>query len=90
MALLEQRLESIAPENAAEFPLSCYKTKNEGGELVWFVEAHVRIPKVTEYEVTGEDKTLAEAARRAYLALNSEARLRGLSDAANKQFGVEV
>ncbi len=88
--LLEDRLAKLADGNTAEFPISCSKQKNDLGEWVWVVDIHVRIPRVTEYEVTGFAPTLAGALRRAYLGMNSEALLRKNSNAANLQFGVAV
>ena len=71
-AALEERLSLIAPDNTAPIPIACAQERDEvTGELVWLVDVHVRIPRVTEYDTQGAGKTLAGALRRAYLGLNA-------------------
>ena len=57
--------------NAAEIPLYEWKERR-GDEHVWVVEVHVKIPLTNEFDVQGEGLTLAEALRKAYLALTHE------------------
>lgn len=85
LTALEDRLARLAPDNTAPIPIAA--TKEDGR---WTVDVHVRIPRVTEYEVAGSDTTLAGALRRAYLALNNEPHVREKADASNRRFGVEV
>ena len=71
-AALEERLQLIAPDNTAPIPIACSQERDAiTGELVWIVDIHVRIPRVTEYDTQGAGKTLAGALRRAYLGLNA-------------------
>ena len=71
MEALQARLEAIAPENTAPIPIACSYERDENGKLGWIVDIHVRIPRVTEYDVQGAGLTLAGALRRAYLGLNA-------------------
>lgn len=90
METLERRLMSLAPDNAAPIPIAAHKEESElePGHWIWIVSVTVRIPGVTEYDVEGFGDTVWEAARRAYLGLNNEPRLRKQADISNKQFGV--
>lgn len=88
LALLEMRVAERAPGNTAPFPISCSKQQDDLGNWVWVVDVHVRIPGVTEYEVTGSSTTFADALRRAYLGLNNEWNLRRTADAANRLYGI--
>lgn len=90
MALLEERLSLIAPDNTAEMPIACAKERDVNGEWAWTVDVHVRLPHVAEYEVTGVGRTLAAALRRAYLGLNSETMLRNNAIAAYAASGIAV
>lgn len=73
---LEERLDKLAPENAARVPIAAARELDENGETVWTVDLHVKIPGVTEYDITGAGKTLTGALRRAYLGLNNEPHIR--------------
>jgi hypothetical protein len=94
LAKLEARLEHLAPGNVAEFPIATSKEREvaEDGTVtfVWRVDVHVRIPRVTEYDIEGWGPTISTALRRAYLGLNNEPRLRHESAASNARFGVSV
>lgn len=90
MKALDERLMRLAPDNTAEFPISCVQQRDQNGNLGWVVDIHVRIPRVTEYEVTAFHPTYAGAIRRAYLGLNNETKIRQQSHASNKTFGVTV
>lgn len=90
LAALEARLMALAPGNTAPCPIATSKQQDEFGQWGWVVDIHVRIPRVTEYEVTGVGKTFAGALRRAYLGLNNEPNLRKLSVRTNATFGVTI
>lgn len=90
LAALERRLETLAPGNVAELPIAAAKQRTITGEYGWVVDIHVKIPGVTEYEVTGAGKTYAGALRRAYLGLNNETNLRRHAARANATFGIAV
>jgi hypothetical protein len=91
LSALEARVASLAPGNTAPIPIDASKQRNElTGEWTWVVDIHVRIPRVTEFELTGSDTTLTGAIRRAYLALNSHKRLRRQASDANLAFGIAV
>lgn len=74
-ALLAERLHLIAPDNTAPVPIACAMERDEEGDLAWTVDIHVRVPYVTEYDVSAAGKTLTGALRRAYLGLNSHGNL---------------
>lgn len=76
IADLESRLDRLAPGNTARVPIAAAREVDENGDQVWTVDLHVRIPGVTEYDITGAGKTLAGALRRAYLGLNNEPHIR--------------
>jgi hypothetical protein len=88
LAALEARLQSLAPGNVSDMPISSAKQKDDNGSWAWTVDLHVRIPNVTEYEVTGVGRTFTGALRRAYLGLNNEQNVRRMAHAANAAFGV--
>jgi len=88
LSALEARLEQVAPGNTADLPIAAAKERQPDGSFIWTVDIHVRIPRVTEYDVTGVGKSFAGALRRAYLGLNNEAGVRGNADRANAQFGI--
>lgn len=92
MALLEARLEKVAPNNTAPIPISVHKERHEvyPDRWVWVANVMVRIPRVTEYDVEGFGDTAGDALRRVYLGLNNEARTRRQANVANAQFGVQV
>lgn len=75
--------------NTAEFPV-CMTMENRDGELVWCVELHVRIPRVTEFPISTEGPTLSEALRSAYLALNDRKGVLRRAAHSNAQFAVLV
>lgn len=91
IADIEKRLAKNAPDNTAPVPIGIAKQQHEiTGEWIWVVDVHVRIPRITEYEIAGADTTFEGAVRKAYLGMNSEKRLRNQADIANKKFGVAV
>lgn len=90
LALLEERLLLIAPDNTADIPIASSKERQEDGTFAWGVHVHVKVPYVTEYDIEAYGKTYAGALRRAYLGLNNEANLRRHAAKANEQFGVAV
>jgi hypothetical protein len=75
--------------NIAPVPYSCV-VERRGEAMVWVVDLHVKVKRVTEFEVTGEGATLEEALRRAYLSLNNERMIRSRAAATNEAFGVAV
>lgn len=87
---MEDRLRHVAPGNTAPLPITAAKEQQDDGSYLWTVDIHVRIPRITEYEVSGRDTSLAGALRRAYLALNNEPHVRKQANIANKNFGIEV
>lgn len=90
LALLEERLALIAPDNVADLPIACSKERQEDGTYIWGVHVHVKVRFVTEYDIEAYGKTYAGALRRAYLGLNNEANLRKHAANANQQFGIAV
>lgn len=60
-------LATVAPANIAPIPLAVWQ---EDGR--WNVEVHVRIRRVTEYEVAGSGVTLSDALANAKRALAHE------------------
>lgn len=87
---LEERLRRLAPSNTASVPLTITAEPGPRGEWIWTVDIHVRLPRVTEYEVTAVGTSVDEAIRRAYLGLNNEALIRKRNDVSNRRFGVVV
>jgi len=83
---LERRLRDIAPNNTAPYPLEIVLDSRG----IWTVDIHVRIPRITEYELTGVGETLLQALERAHWGLDRETENRKHADAANRKFGVEV
>ena len=65
---LYKMLEALACDNIAPIPIAMSLENDE-----WVVDVHVRIKGVTEYEVTGTGKTLADALQRATYYLSREA-----------------
>ena len=63
-------------DNIATFPYCETQERLETGKTIWTVDIHVRVKRLVEFQLTGEGETLAEALRRVYLGLNSEANLR--------------
>lgn len=90
LALLEERLSLIAPDNVADVPIASSKERQEDGTYVWGVHVHVKVKFVTEYDIEAYAHTYAGALRRAYLGLNNEANLRRHAASANEQFGIAV
>lgn len=81
----------LAPNNEADFPLTCSQERDERtGKLEWVIDVHVKIPGITEYSLTGRGDDFAKALRKAYLGLNSEAKIRRQANDSNNTFGVEV
>jgi hypothetical protein len=85
---LEERLKRLAPNNTASVPLTITAEPGLNGAWTWTVDLHVRIPRLTEYEVTATGDTVSAAIRKAYLGLNNEALIRKRSDVSNAKFGV--
>lgn len=77
-------------ENCADVPFSEYQQRETGNILKWVVDIHVKVRRVTEFDVTGEGLTLSEALRRAYLALNNEPMVLKNAARTNSTFGVAV
>jgi hypothetical protein len=75
--------------NIAAIPYTCY-LERRGETLFWVVDLHVKVSRVTEFEVSGEGPTLQEALRRAYLALNNEPMVLSRAAKSNEAFGVAV
>lgn len=84
-----ERMEAYG-DNVAEVPFSMYQQREEGNILKWVVDIHVKIKRVTEFEITGEGLTLSEALRRAYLGLNNEPMVLANAARGNATFGVAV
>jgi hypothetical protein len=60
-------LATVAPDNIAPIPVAIWQ---EDGK--WNVEVHVRVRRVTEYEVCGTGVTLSDALANARRALANE------------------
>lgn len=75
--------------NIATIPFSAVIELRDEGP-VWVVDLHVKVTRVTEFEVSGEGPTLAEALRRAYLALNNQPMVLRHAASSNEAFGVAV
>lgn len=76
-------------ENVADIPYTVYQERREDG-LWWLVQIHVKVPRVTEFDIEGEGRTVAEAMRSAYLALNNEPMTLQRAEKSNLAFGVAV
>lgn len=77
-------------ENVAAVPFSMYQERDHGNILKWVVDIHVKVRRVTEFEITGEGPTCGEALRRAYLALNNQPMVLKNAARTNSTFGVAV
>lgn len=71
LARVERLMARHAPGNVAPIPIA---TAKEDGK--WTVDLHVKIPRVTEYEVSSEGDSLADALARAATALTHQSDLR--------------
>lgn len=75
--------------NVAPCPIAMTEEFRDG-QTVWVVDLHIRVRRVTEFDISTEGSTLSEALRAAYLGLNNEAGLRLRASRANEAFGVAV
>ena len=75
--------------NIAPCPIAMTEELRDG-QTVWVVDIHIRVRRVTEFDISTEGATLSEALRAAYLGLNNEAGLRTRAARANEAFGVAV
>lgn len=89
LSAIHQRMTDFGA-NTAPMPVSMSQALNEGGELVWMVDLHIRVRGVTEFEISAEGATLAEALRGAYLGMNNRAGLIKNAQRANDAFGIAV
>lgn len=76
-------------KNIAPFPL-CISEELRDGKTVWIVDLHVKVYRVTEFDITSEGDTLGAALRGAYLGLNNERGLVAHAERTNGQYGVAV
>lgn len=76
-------------DNVADIPYSVYQERRPDG-LWWLVQIHIKVLKVTEFDIEGEGRTVAEALRSAYLALNNEPMTLQRAATSNLAFGIAV
>jgi hypothetical protein len=88
LAMIEDRLEKYGV-NIADLPISMTKELREDGYW-WVVDLHIRVRRVTEFDISTEGRTLGAALRAAYLGLNNELGLITRAARANLVFGVAV
>ena len=87
---LLNRLAVVAPGNTAQIPVAVSQELTEDGTMLWVVDIHVRIPRITEYDLTTSAPSYAVALKKAVASLNSESRIRRHANWANERFGVAV
>lgn len=87
---LLSRLAVVAPGNTAQIPVAVSQELDEENNVIWVVDIHVRIPRVTEYDLTTSAPSYAVALRKAVASLNSESRIRRHANWANERFGIAV
>lgn len=75
--------------NTAPCPIAMTEEYRDG-RTIWTVDIHVRVHRVTEFDISTESSSLAGALRAAYLGLNNEVGLRLRASRANQTFGIEV
>jgi hypothetical protein len=75
MNKLHAQLTKHAEGNTAPIPLAMNQEYLDGS-LVWYVMIHVRLPRVTEYEVEAHADTLPDALSHAAYALGKQHLLR--------------
>lgn len=75
--------------NVAPVPLSMTEEYRDG-RIVWVVDIHIKVRRVTEFDISTEGETLSDALRAAYLGLNNELGLLNRAARANLAFGVAV
>lgn len=76
-------------ENVASVPIAMTE-ENRNGLRVWIVDLHIKVRRVTEFDISTEGTTLSEALRSAYLGLNNERGLVSRAARANDAYGVTV
>lgn len=75
--------------NSADLPIAMTLELREEGR-VWVVDIHIRVRRVTEFDISTEDVLLSKALRGAYLGLNNHTGLVRHAHRANQAYGVEV
>lgn len=88
LADIEKRL-ALFGENTADFPIALTQERRDDA-IVWVVLLHVRVHRVTEFEIEAEGLTLSKALRCAYLALNNRPALLQRARKSNAAFGIAV
>ena len=76
-------------ENVASVPLAMTQERR-GTRFVWVVDVHIKVRRVTEFDISTEGETLTDALRSAYLGLNNERGLMHRAARANAAYGVAV
>lgn len=87
LADIIKRMEEYGP-NVAEFPIAMTRETSDMGELVWVVNLHVRIKRVTEFEIEAMSTILADALRKAYIGLNNPNGVMNRARDGNEAFNV--
>lgn len=78
-------------DNIASVPISMVEEYDrETGRRFWVVDIHIKVHRVTEFDISVEGNTLSDALRRAYLGLNNEMGLLNKAARANLVFSVVV
>lgn len=77
-------------DNIATVPISMVEEYDPTRGRFWVVDLHIKVHRVTEFDISVEGKTLSEALRRAYLGLNNEMGLLERAARANLVFEVSV
>lgn len=75
--------------NIAPVPFSSY-IENRNGEEIWCVDLHIKVKRLTEFEINVEGKTLSEALKRAYIGISHEPLNLRAAARSNETFGVTV
>lgn len=92
LASLKARMAKFG-ENVAPVPICMTEETRTDGErfwTMWVVDLHIKVRRVTEFDISTEAETLSEALRKAYLGLNNEEALVAHAARANLAFGVTV
>lgn len=77
-------------ENIAPVPIAMSKYTKQDGPEYWIVDLHIKVARVTEFDISAEGSTLSAALRSAYLGLNNEEGLKARAHRANTVFVVRV
>lgn len=86
LADLQARMAKFG-ENIAPIPITM-TMELRGNKMQWIVDIHIKVHRVTEFDISTQGESLSEALRSAYLGLNNEMGLLDRANRANKAFGI--